>query len=852
MIRNWTLVSAFATLALVSWAQPQGASRPGTPPDAVRTIERGAPPQNEAPPGLDPRQQRDLRQERQQRENPSPANPELVNPRTAAPGAPDADAGDRARGRQRPEAVSGRPTDSAPARPAAPAPEREATPRSPATEARIQEHQQRIREQLENRGSRPVRPGADAAATPEPEASTPPVTLDRDAPRPRRETPAPDVTPRATTTPAGEDASSPRRTPRGTPARKALPEGTARPKDTDAETPASRATPRARVSPAAADATPFVPSDMPDRLRDRRATPAASDETPKAADAPVTPATGESAAPSESTQPSEENAPREPRRPTAPPASATPPASTTPPSASPSPGATDTPTPTGTPGRAETPAPQASPSPAAGTPAAERPAGRPDRPVPSSSPTPSASPSTPTAPGEPSATPGPAAPPSTDAGKKALEERRKRPAVPVSEVKTDELNQAAAALLGKKPEGTPPTSPAEVKLTPWIAPEVVTDPSKAEQISPDGDKPVLVMPPPGATPTPTPAPERITVDPTTIINNVQNITIAPTPPPAPTPGATPVATPPGVTPVPNNFRPDRGWVPYPGWRPPSNWQPPHGWTPPGGWSPPPGWKAPSEWEVRLRRWGWSYIPRRGWVVPVQWTPPPDFVVPPDWYYMPSYAYDDYGLYDPSEVVVMAGHARPDLQVNININEVYMPPAPPPVQVLEAPPPPPRPAPPEPPRLPEQITNVEVVAEVLSRPRNPNGPRYQGPVLVTESVHFDFDSYAIKPESFPTLDAVGQALVSEMPDAILNVEGHTDSDGSDEYNQRLSEQRAWSVKSYLVQKFGLDPNRLIIVGYGERAPIASNATEQGKARNRRVEFENVTDLYKAQVVETAQP
>lgn len=198
---------------------------------------------------------------------------------------------------------------------------------------------------------------------------------------------------------------------------------------------------------------------------------------------------------------------------------------------------------------------------------------------------------------------------------------------------------------------------------------------------------------------------------------------------------------------------------------------------------------------------------------------------------------------------MAGRARPDLQININVNQVYTPPPPPPIEMV---PPPPRPAPPEPPPMPAQITSVQTVAQVLTRPRDPNGPRYQGPVLVAESVHFDFDSYAIKPDSFPTLDAIGQALVSEIPDAILNVEGHTDSDGSDEYNQNLSEQRAWSVKSYLVQRFGIDPNRLIIVGYGERAPIATNATEQGKALNRRVEFENVTDLYQAQVLETAQP
>src|SRR5688500_4301345 len=150
---------------------------------------------------------------------------------------------------------------------------------------------------------------------------------------------------------------------------------------------------------------------------------------------------------------------------------------------------------------------------------------------------------------------------------------------------------------------------------------------------------------------------------------------------------------------------------------------------------------------------------------------------------------------------------------------------------------------------DEINKDSNVVEVLSRPRETTANRYAGPVLVTESVHFDYDSYAIQPVSFSTLDAIGQALVEEMPDAIINIEGHTDSDGSDEYNQTLSEQRAWSVKSYLVQKFGLDPNRLIIVGYGERAPITSNSSDAGKARNRRVEFENVTDIYSAPVVES---
>lgn len=234
---------------------------------------------------------------------------------------------------------------------------------------------------------------------------------------------------------------------------------------------------------------------------------------------------------------------------------------------------------------------------------------------------------------------------------------------------------------------------------------------------------------------------------------------------------------------------------------------------------------------------------------VDWVPPPDFEVPPGWYYLPAESYVDYGFYNPTRVVVMPGRARPDLVVNININTDYLPPQPPPPVITEEPPPPPRPEPETPPEA-VAVESKEEVVRVLTRERKPGQPRYEGPVLVTESIHFDFDSYAIMPESFPALDRIGESLLAPPLDtAILNVEGHTDASGSDEYNQKLSERRAWSVKTYLVQKFGIDPNRLIIVGYGERAPVASNDTEEGMARNRRVEFENVTKLYQTQVVKT---
>lgn len=266
---------------------------------------------------------------------------------------------------------------------------------------------------------------------------------------------------------------------------------------------------------------------------------------------------------------------------------------------------------------------------------------------------------------------------------------------------------------------------------------------------------------------------------------------------------------------------------------------------------PPGYNPPREIIPNLYRWGWTYVRGRGWIVPPGWTPPPDFVVPPGWYYLPEDAYDDYGLYNPGTVQIRPGRVR-QLVVPIPQGQSYRPAIPDSLQAAPAPPP----------RVlyqnqPVQTTRVETteeVVEVLSRRREPQEGRYEGPVLVTQQVLFDFDSYAIRPQSFEFLDRIGQALLEPPLDrAIINIEGHTDSRGTDEYNQRLSEQRAWAVKSYLVQRWGIDPNRLVIVGYGERAPIATNETEQGRQLNRRVEFENVTALYQTQdAPESANP
>jgi len=101
------------------------------------------------------------------------------------------------------------------------------------------------------------------------------------------------------------------------------------------------------------------------------------------------------------------------------------------------------------------------------------------------------------------------------------------------------------------------------------------------------------------------------------------------------------------------------------------------------------------------------------------------------------------------------------------------------------------------------------------------------------INFDYDSDVIRAESKPTLDKIVAMLKSE-PTMQLIIEGHTDSDGTTEHNQILSQKRAESVKSYLVSA-GISSSRLFTEGYGESTPVAPNTTATGKAQNRRVEL-----------------
>ena len=107
------------------------------------------------------------------------------------------------------------------------------------------------------------------------------------------------------------------------------------------------------------------------------------------------------------------------------------------------------------------------------------------------------------------------------------------------------------------------------------------------------------------------------------------------------------------------------------------------------------------------------------------------------------------------------------------------------------------------------------------------------VEITDTILFDTGKATIKPESFPILDDVKQVLM-DRPTMELRIEGHTDSQGSDVFNMKLSRERAASVRQYLING-GIEEVRLDSKGYGETTPIDTNKTAEGRQANRRVEF-----------------
>jgi outer membrane protein OmpA-like peptidoglycan-associated protein len=140
------------------------------------------------------------------------------------------------------------------------------------------------------------------------------------------------------------------------------------------------------------------------------------------------------------------------------------------------------------------------------------------------------------------------------------------------------------------------------------------------------------------------------------------------------------------------------------------------------------------------------------------------------------------------------------------------PAPPP----PPPPPAPRPTPPPPPPPPPAPA-----------------PKPVERTIILDNVLFDFDKTAVKPDGAKILDRL-IVFLKENADKKVELEGHTDSVGTDKYNQNLSERRAAAVNAYLTKR-GVASSRITTKGFGESKPIADNKTAEGRAKNRRVEI-----------------
>ncbi|HPF34275.1 MAG TPA: OmpA family protein [Candidatus Krumholzibacteria bacterium] len=145
--------------------------------------------------------------------------------------------------------------------------------------------------------------------------------------------------------------------------------------------------------------------------------------------------------------------------------------------------------------------------------------------------------------------------------------------------------------------------------------------------------------------------------------------------------------------------------------------------------------------------------------------------------------------------------------------------------------------------------LDAQAEEMEKIEGAEVQRIGDELMVTfdSAILFDLDSASLKSESMARLDQMAEVLVS-YPDTDILVMGHTDSSGSEEYNQGLSERRAGSVSDYLAGR-GVTNDRIRARGYGETAPVADNATATGRAQNRRVEVSiEVNDEFKARAAE----
>jgi OOP family OmpA-OmpF porin len=171
----------------------------------------------------------------------------------------------------------------------------------------------------------------------------------------------------------------------------------------------------------------------------------------------------------------------------------------------------------------------------------------------------------------------------------------------------------------------------------------------------------------------------------------------------------------------------------------------------------------------------------------------------------------------------------DVVFGVGLQLMFGAPTPPPPPVARAlpPPPPPEPAPPPPPAPPPACVapagfQVDANCRIIEQ------------TLVVRAVDFEFNSAELTLPARQTLDEVAASLVKQ-PELRVEIQGYTDSTGSAEYNLHLSQKRSESVRSYLISQ-GVNPVGLTAKGFGKANPIATNASTEGRAQNRRVAFQ----------------
>lgn len=107
-------------------------------------------------------------------------------------------------------------------------------------------------------------------------------------------------------------------------------------------------------------------------------------------------------------------------------------------------------------------------------------------------------------------------------------------------------------------------------------------------------------------------------------------------------------------------------------------------------------------------------------------------------------------------------------------------------------------------------------------------------IVLDNIYFRVGSAELEPTSYQTLNSLRQIFI-DNPGIVVQIEGHTDSTGSDQLNLRLSKERAETVADYIVNVLGVSRHQVSSVGYGPTRPVATNQTSLGRAQNRRIEF-----------------